>query len=143
MRRMITMITAVLIATSGVALVTEGTAFAQSSCTNGSGFQNTKGFPVTVPSVGEETHQANCDLGEGNINAGVSFLQEDLNLCYKSGLALDGDFGPATEAALKHVQSIIGVTVDGVYGPNTRNAMQWGVDGPTSCSKLVQPLDPR
>ena len=138
---MVTMIIAVLIAASGVTLVTEGTAFAQSSCTNGSGFQNTKGYPVTVPTVGEETHQANCDLGEGNDNMGVFYLQQDLNDCYKYSLALDGDFGPATLAALEHVQSIIGVTVDGVYGPNTRNAMQWSPPNePSACSKLVQPL---
>jgi peptidoglycan hydrolase-like protein with peptidoglycan-binding domain len=141
---MITVITAVLIATSGVAVVTEGTAFAQSSCTNGSDFQNTKGYPATVPTVGAATHQANCELGVGNISTGVVYLQESLNTCYGYHLALDGNYGSMTQAAVEHVQSVTHITVDGIYGPQTRNAMQWAPPNvPGACSKLVQPLVPR
>jgi murein L,D-transpeptidase YcbB/YkuD len=126
---------------SAITLASPRLAFAASSCTDASDFKNTIGYPADVPSIGNWTYQADCTLGYGNINSGVESLQQDINTCYGYNLALDGDFGPATQAAVKHVQTVSGVTVDGVYGPQTRNAMKWAPPGVTSgCSKLQQPL---
>ena len=40
-------------------------------------------------------------------------------------LTVDGDYGPLTEAAVKVAQRDAGVTQDGVYGPQTRDAITW------------------
>jgi peptidoglycan hydrolase-like protein with peptidoglycan-binding domain len=49
----------------------------------------------------------------------VFFLQQKLNNEGFSPGALDGKFGPLTEAALKKFQTSVGITADGVAGPVT------------------------
>lgn len=40
---------------------------------------------------------------------------------------VDGDFGPITEAAVKRLQRMLKVTVDGIAGPETRVSGEvWG-----------------
>jgi peptidoglycan hydrolase-like protein with peptidoglycan-binding domain len=74
-------------------------------------------------------------------NPAVKNLQETLNQCYgvnawrnKGGiaqtppvvspdLAIDGQFGPRTKAAVQAVQGFEGVATDGQAGPVTRGAM--------------------
>jgi Putative peptidoglycan binding domain len=51
-------------------------------------------------------------------------LQSWLNLFDDAGLVVDGDFGPATEAAVKHFQSRHGLTPDGRFGDASRNALR-------------------
>ncbi|WP_443049893.1 peptidoglycan-binding domain-containing protein [Streptomyces sp. NBC_00287] len=55
----------------------------------------------------------------------MSALQFTLNKCYGAGLAVDGEYGPATRSAVITVQNRVGVAADGEYGPNTRDAMKW------------------
>jgi hypothetical protein len=55
----------------------------------------------------------------------VMTLQRNLNYCYRTGLAVDGVYGPRTRAAVQRVQRLHGITDDGVYGPQTRSAMRW------------------
>ncbi|KFG71708.1 hypothetical protein FM21_12995 [Streptomyces mutabilis] len=64
-----------------------------------------------------------CYLNRGDNNQGVRQLQTTLNECYGRNLVEDGDFGPATETALRYAQDRAGTTVDGSYGPNTRKAI--------------------
>lgn len=59
-------------------------------------------------------------LSEGSTGPAVTLLQRDLNIT-GAHLKVDGDFGPDTEAAVRHFQSVSGLTVDGVVGPDT-----WG-----------------
>jgi peptidoglycan hydrolase-like protein with peptidoglycan-binding domain len=54
---------------------------------------------------------------------------------YGAGLALDGDYGPLTQAAVEHAQRVAGVTADGIYGPVTRNHINWS-DFSGGCVKL-------
>jgi peptidoglycan hydrolase-like protein with peptidoglycan-binding domain len=77
---------------------------------------------LTGPAYGTSS---TCILEKGNSSSAVWALQNTLNSCYSAGLAWDGEFGPDTYNALLKVQRSIGVTIDGVYGPNTRDKMRW------------------
>jgi len=77
---------------------------------------------LTGPAYGTSS---TCILEKGNSSSAVWALQNTLNSCYSAGLAWDGQFGPDTYNALLKVQRSIGVTIDGVYGPNTRDKMRW------------------
>ena len=61
-------------------------------------------------------------LRKGNRGDDVKWLQQRLNV-YGAGLAVDGDFGPVTEAAVKEYQLRHGLAVDGIVGPVTRRAL--------------------
>jgi hypothetical protein len=99
-------------------------AMATSTCTSWSDYYD--GFGINnVPSVGYDSYNTNCLLYRGNYNDGVGALQGALDYCYGKGLAVDNDFGPLTQAALKQVQYQLHISVDGVYGPQTREAMNW------------------
>lgn len=63
-------------------------------------------------------------LRQGSIGEAVQLLQSQLNLSSgQSKLTVDGDFGPATEAAVKALQKSQKLVVDGVVGPQTWVAM--------------------
>ncbi|MCP9993921.1 D-Ala-D-Ala carboxypeptidase family metallohydrolase [Streptomyces albogriseolus] len=63
----------------------------------------------------------NRTLSQGASGADVTQLQIRLSGYpgYGAVLAVDGEFGPATTAALKRFQSAYGLAADGVAGPNT------------------------
>lgn len=58
----------------------------------------------------------------GATGIAVMVLQTLLNVG-GSGLAVDGDFGPATDAAVRRFQARWGLDVDGEVGPNTWTAL--------------------
>lgn len=63
-------------------------------------------------------------LRKGDSNNNVKLLQKILiSLNYLSGSA-DGVFGPKTEAALKKFQKDKGITVDGIYGSESRTILE-------------------
>jgi peptidoglycan hydrolase-like protein with peptidoglycan-binding domain len=72
-----------------------------------------------------------CRLARGDFTgtdpaaSPVYWLQLTLNECYGAGLALDGDYGGGTRAALIAVQRDAGIERDGVYGPETRDHMRF------------------
>lgn len=82
------------------------------------------------------TKSLNCHLYKGTSGMPVKQLQMTLNECYgpypasggvkkfNTNLVVDGEFGSATERALKTVQSYVGTTADGSYGPATRTKMK-------------------
>lgn len=63
-------------------------------------------------------------LRRGSRGDHVRVLQTVLNNRAGQRLAVDGDFGPSTEAAVKNLQRFFGLSVDGVVGPRTWNAVQ-------------------
>lgn len=80
------------------------------------------------------TLTVDCDMGIGAHSPAVGQLQRSMNLCYGEHLAVDNDFGPATQAALKRTQTKAGATPDGEYGPQTRRAMRHeNNDVPNTC----------
>lgn len=60
-------------------------------------------------------------LRRGSKGDPVREAQRILNAWYPSlpALAVDGDFGPKTEARVRYMQERAGLTVDGIVGPNT------------------------
>ena len=58
-------------------------------------------------------------LRRGDRGAGVRWVQERLNRC-GANLAVDGIYGPKTEAAVVQFQRENGLTADGIVGPRTR-----------------------
>lgn len=71
-------------------------------------------------------------LRKGNKNQYVSEMQTKLaELGYNLGICgIDGDFGTATEAAVKKFQKDHGLTADGICGPKTWAALDAAQPGP-------------
>jgi peptidoglycan hydrolase-like protein with peptidoglycan-binding domain len=79
------------------------------------------GGGVTGP--GNGTPPTHSTLQRGSKGAEVTELQQKLNKLGFSVGTVDGDFGPATEAAVKKFQAAKGLTADGVVGPKTWEAL--------------------
>lgn len=56
-------------------------------------------------------------LERGDEGEAVRQLQRDLSVCGYGPLVQDGDFGPATETAVREMQRYHGLDPDGIYGP--------------------------
>jgi peptidoglycan hydrolase-like protein with peptidoglycan-binding domain len=79
-----------------------------------------------LPTVSTSNDSITCIMNQGTDDySGTSALQDTLNYCYGKKLASDAIYGPNTAAALKSVQSKLGISADGIYGPQTRDAMNW------------------
>lgn len=78
---------------------------------------------TTVPPVIPKP-VARPTLRRGNTGGDVTYLQALLNRMFASysKLAVDGDFGPATESVVREVQRRSNLAVDGVVGPDTWRA---------------------
>jgi peptidoglycan hydrolase-like protein with peptidoglycan-binding domain len=79
--------------------------------------QVTTGAMAAGPSGSEPT------LVEGDTGSAVQTLQTRLNV-WGAKLTVDGNFGPATLAAVKAFQTAHKLTVDGVVGPQTWAALE-------------------
>ena len=112
----------VMVASIGVAggLVTGGTAAAAevSTAEATSAEETTDDFGTT-----DACYTWSGTLRQGSSGAAVTQLQIRIAGYPGTGavLAIDGQFGPATEAALRRFQSAYGLSVDGVAGPQTFN----------------------
>ncbi len=65
-------------------------------------------------------------LRRGDSGVAVGALQHVLNSESEAYLLVDGKFGPATEDAVKSVQRDRALTVDGICGSKTWEAIIWG-----------------
>jgi hypothetical protein len=84
------------------------------------------GQKIWVPAVPVNyTHSVDCLLKRGARNDAVKVLQASMANILERNLSVDGDFGPATQQAVRDVQRVYGIRVDGEYGPQTRRAMCW------------------
>jgi peptidoglycan hydrolase-like protein with peptidoglycan-binding domain len=138
MRRITLAAAAMLVTASGItgiSLPLAVPASAQSSCTGSSGYTDVKGFGVLVPTIGNNTFRDNCELGLGNDSQAVVALQETLDGCYGQSLATDGIYRSQTQEAVEDAQQAVHITVDGVYGPQTRDHINWWDFG-GNCAKL-------
>ncbi len=115
----------------GMTLLPAAPAFASTPvCTSyRTGVQAPSGFFLVLPTT--SAGSTNCYLAKGDNSSAVRILQDALKQCngYPS-LAVDGDFGPATKAAVLGVQQNHHLSSqDGVYGAQTRGAMSFLNDG--------------
>ncbi|MBQ1072487.1 peptidoglycan-binding protein [Micromonospora sp. C31] len=94
--------------------------------------------PVALPSTGSTASSTSCGMAQGANSSAVLLLQRSLKYCYGKNIATDQDFGPATKSALISAQQTEGITADGVYGPQTRDALRWYLDG--YCDEAGHPI---
>jgi peptidoglycan hydrolase-like protein with peptidoglycan-binding domain len=91
--------------------------------------------PVRVPGDTDlfSSASSNCvmSVGEGDEDA-VVVLQDAL-ACNREEVAVDGEYGSQTAAAVTDVQQRAGITADGEYGPATLQVMRWPTTSGTDC----------
>lgn len=137
MRNRAALVAAALALSGGTVLAAGSPAFASTPhCTSYYEYVNGPGQHVRVPSVGYGG-SVTCILrrGDGTYdhpNEGVRVLQYLIACNDRANnpdgtlrVKRDGVFGPITESALRLVQQDKGITVDGIYGPQTRDHTSW------------------
>lgn len=109
------------------------------------------GATLTIPDGFDQDSapapDATRKLREGSRGADVEQLQNDLvKLGYMSQAAMNtgpGIFGERTRAAVERLQQAMGLEVDGIVGPRTREALQARLGGaPEVQPQPQQPQDP-
>lgn len=97
------------------------------TCLNWTRFTNRLNNYLYVPTTARNNRQTHCSLVPGNQGEGVYKLQVALNRCLYASppIAEDGIYGDDTARAVKQAQDYHGITVDGIYGPQTANTMWW------------------
>ena len=119
---------------TGIGVALAGPASAQASCTTATQLGNSGGYLADIPSLASGS--TDCELGVGNEGIAVQALQFALNQCYGQHLTQDGIYGSLTEAAVEVAQRDAGITVDGIYGPQTRSHIKWPEFTGGHCYKL-------
>ncbi|GAA3793222.1 penicillin-insensitive murein endopeptidase [Streptomyces chiangmaiensis] len=113
-----------LLATHGRTVAVDGV-FGSGTRSAVVGFQQSKGLTADGI-VGPATWGALAvTVRQGDNGPAVKAVQSLLNAKRGSGLAVDGDFGPATNSAVRTFQSHAGIGVDGVVGPTTWKNLLW------------------
>ena len=79
--------------------------------------------PSTVHRTGAVSQS--CYLRYGDRGTAVSQLKYNLAYCYGMKVGDSYVYDTATRTAVRHVQELHGLIVDGVYGPQTFKAMRW------------------
>jgi peptidoglycan hydrolase-like protein with peptidoglycan-binding domain len=63
------------------------------------------------------------EVRQGNRGPAVGAVQHNLRYSYRYSIAVDGQFGPRTTAAVRNFQARYRLGADGIVGPNTWNAL--------------------
>ena len=104
------------------------------------GFQSARGLAADGV-VGPQTWpHLIVEVRRGASGDAVRAAQTQLN-AYGAGLSVDGQFGPATDAAVRGYQSSHGLAVDGLVGPRTWQSLVGGGTGGGDPSGYSLPLD--
>ncbi|MFD9714500.1 peptidoglycan-binding protein [Streptomyces sp. NPDC060006] len=87
------------------------------------------GLNIKVPSTAAPSGTTTCNLvlnpNYTGDDTAVEILQTSLKTCEgQSHLDVDGAYGRQTFLAVEAVQKKYGLGADGIYGPQTRNAMK-------------------
>lgn len=106
----------------------EGVALAIANGIDGTNATKTSVATTVVDKVVSVVAEKSASTSSASYDAtpdDVREVQTYMNKEYNSGLAVDGDFGPKTKAAIvKQVQKLIGTSADGIFGKNSKAA--WG-----------------
>ena len=132
---------------AGLLVASGGPASASPPCTTFGYAVAASGNILAVPATNGGASPFHCHLQRGYSNRAVWYLQYSITWCYRDyredvlNIAVDGNYGPKTQAAVRRVQEIEHIKVDGTYGPQTRNAMmhrqaEWEEQDPNVCRKL-------
>ncbi|WP_027847254.1 peptidoglycan-binding protein [Marinococcus halotolerans] len=89
---------------------------------------------VSSNSSGSSSSSVSSSLRRGDRGSEVSSLQSTLKSKGFYSSAVDGVFGPVTDAAVKDFQRAAGIGVDGVVGPVTRKALSSSVTASSGSS---------
>lgn len=84
----------------------------------------TPSTPTTTPTISTVPTLTSGLLKQGTSGPDVKALQQALASAGHDPGTIDGDFGPKTEQALIAFQQSAGVPADGVYGPQTKAALE-------------------
>ncbi|MFD3457404.1 peptidoglycan-binding protein [Streptomyces sp. NPDC058691] len=110
-----------LLTAQGAALAVDGD-FGPGTDSAVRAFQSAHGLAVDGI-VGPGTWQALIvTVRQGSSGAAVKAVQSQLK-AHGAALAVDGDFGPGTDSAVRGFQSAHGLAVDGIVGSNTWQAL--------------------
>ena len=84
--------------------------------------------PVTPPTTGVFTVQGyRKTVKQGTQGKMAKMCQQQINLIAGQGVVEDGNFGNQSVAALKNVQTVLGVSADGICGNQTWQAFEDGI----------------
>lgn len=98
--------------------------------------------PVAKPVTQPSRPPADPVLKAGSKGQAVKDLQSRLNALIHAGLTVDGDFGPATEGAVKLFQRDRGLTPDGIVGPKTKAELAKPARPPAWYKRLLRESKP-
>jgi murein L,D-transpeptidase YcbB/YkuD len=98
---------------------------AAASCAGATKLNHQGSYFYYRPSTAPASGNYNCILGLGSSGSGVVALQQAANLCYGQGLTVDGEYGPRTRDAVRNIQRFHGISADGVFGPVTNLHMAY------------------
>jgi Putative peptidoglycan binding domain len=114
----------------GVVAAVPSAAASTPLCTGGAVVSRGSSGDLSVPVVVATTNPT-CLIGDGLVgsHAAVRSLQRAMAQCYPSHLApgftVDGNWGPKTRQTLVNIQRVVSVSADGIYGPITRDHMNF------------------
>ncbi|MGR4880799.1 peptidoglycan-binding protein [Streptomyces sp. LARHCF249] len=122
-KRTLAALTTLAAAVGGILVTAPTAAAADGYCTVSKGVTRS-GYWTQVPATSGGS--TSCVMGRGSNSPAVEELQLALSICYGMDTGgTDGIYGAKTEAAVRSLQYATGQTADGIYGPNTRNVVEW------------------
>jgi hypothetical protein len=78
----------------------------------------------TLPTTGYMNGNTECKLQYGDEYPGVFVLQGAISTCFTK-IKVDAKYYGETESVVRFIQGLNGIATDGVYGPDTRDVMDW------------------
>lgn len=98
-----------LLAAAGTLLTANPADAADARCNGATTMTAWNGTQIYMPTANGNIY---CYMNYGEAGNEVRALQTTLNNCYGASLAVDGEFGPKTQAALRAAESSHGMGVD-------------------------------